>query len=111
MLPALTSEQITYPSTFGMMLLGFYCGRLRLFQRIAEFVPPLRTIRRISGVMSLLVTVWLAMTRLNVVDFGAYNGLVAQFLIYGCGIFLSFYYISSILLALQKPFVKKLFSL
>ncbi|AJY74839.1 DUF418 domain-containing protein [Paenibacillus beijingensis] len=107
-LPALAMEPITYPSTFGMMLLGFYGGRIRLFQRIAEFIPLLRKIRIISGLISLLVTALLAMARLKAIDFGVYETTAAQYLIYGFGIFLSLYYMSTILLALQKPFVKKL---
>ncbi|MBW5447329.1 DUF418 domain-containing protein [Cohnella sp. CFH 77786] len=107
-LPALKQEQIAYPSTFGMMLLGFYCGRIRLFQRMAEFLPVLRKIRNTSGAISLLVVVLLALVQLKAVGFGVYEVLAAQYLTYGFGIFLSFYYLSSILLALQKPFVQKL---
>lgn len=107
-LPALMTEQITYPSTFGMMLLGFYAGRIQLFRRMAEFTPRIRVIRNISGVIGLLVSILLVMAKWDVIEVGVYKGTLAQFLIYGLGIIISMFYISSILLALQKPLVKKL---
>lgn len=107
-LPALTQEQITYPSTFGMMLLGFYCGRIGLFQRVTSFIPQLRRVRNITGAISLLVMTTLLLTRLNIINAGVYEGTAAQLLIYGFGIFLSFFYMSSMILAVQKPAIQKL---
>ncbi|NBD28354.1 DUF418 domain-containing protein [Paenibacillus glycinis] len=106
-LPALTSEQITYPSTFGLMLLGFYAGRVQLFQRIREFMPLLRKLRLWSGIVSLPVGSVLTMIRLGAIHAGAYEGIICQYLIYGFGIFLSFYYLLSMILLLQKPVAQK----
>ncbi|WP_312029481.1 DUF418 domain-containing protein [Paenibacillus sedimenti] len=64
--------------------------------------------RNISGMVSLLVIILFACTRLGYFELGAYQARLGQFLIYGCGIFLSFLYISLLVLLFQKPFGKKL---
>jgi len=107
-LPALAMEQITYPGVFGMMLLGFYCGRVDLFSRVKELAPRLRAIRDITGSASVLITGLLALIRFGNWETGAYEAAVTQWLIYGCGIIVSLFYMTALLLALQLPSVQKL---
>ncbi|UUZ91455.1 DUF418 domain-containing protein [Paenibacillus sp. P25] len=107
-LPNLMAEQISYPSMLAMMLLGFYFGRIGVFENIGNYTGLFRKIRNISGILSLFVVIALACTRLGYVEFGAYQSLLGQFLIYGRGIFVSFLYISLLVLLLQKTFGMKL---
>ncbi|WP_164716336.1 DUF418 domain-containing protein [Paenibacillus whitsoniae] len=107
-LPNLASEQIGYPSMFAMMLLGFYFGRIGVFENMGKYTGLFRKIRNISSIVSVIVVVSFACTRLKFFALGAYQALLDQFLIYGCGIFLSFLYISFIVLLFQKPIGHKL---
>ncbi|WP_212961500.1 DUF418 domain-containing protein [Cohnella xylanilytica] len=102
-LPNLQGEQIGYPSMFAMMLLGFYCGRIGVFENIGKYARFIRRIRTISGTASLLTAILLGCTRLGYIESGAYQGQLGQFLIYGCGLFLSFLYLSVLTLLMTKP--------
>ncbi|MGD8189347.1 DUF418 domain-containing protein [Brevibacillus ginsengisoli] len=107
-LPNLMSEQIGYPSMFAMMLLGFYFGRIGVFESIGNYLQLFRKIRNISATISILVILLFACTRLGYFELGVYQALLGQFLIYGWGIFLSFLYISLLVLTSQKSIGKRL---
>jgi uncharacterized protein len=107
-LPNLTLEPITFPSIFMMMLLGFYFGRIGVFQRLNEYVGMFRKMRNIFGAVSLLTVTLLLMVRLHYMNIGAFEGSLAQVLVYGFGIYMSLFYLSSIVLLYQSQIGQKL---
>jgi uncharacterized protein len=107
-LPSLMMEGITYPSTFGLMLLGFYFGRIGVFENAQNHLPFFRKMRNVCAAVSLPTAVLFVLTRLELLGIGAYHNVLGQFLVYGWGLFLSFLYVSLLVLLFQKPIGQKL---
>ncbi|MFE5318855.1 DUF418 domain-containing protein [Paenibacillus sp. NPDC056579] len=107
-LPNLAMEFITYPCIFAMMLFGFYFGKTGVFADVLRYAGLFRALRKGCGAIGLTLAGGLAVIRLRWIDLGVFSLIGESLLIYLSGIFLSFFYISVVVLMYRRFYGQKL---
>jgi uncharacterized protein len=98
----LSNTPFLIPSILPMFLFGLYAGRRGIFQHPAQHVIFIKRVWFISMLLSIPLTVLVALLHFEVLSFGARQSLARQLFVHLSGLALCFFYISSLTLVLKK---------
>lgn len=100
------SNLIVYlPEVLGLFLLGLYCGKINLFNRVSELYSRIKRIQLLAFLLTLLCSIPIF---LYFVKFNLYDPKKVYFYIYLGGKTLAVLYVTSFLLLLRKEKWQKL---
>lgn len=96
----LSSSVQLVPEILGLFLLGLYCGKKQVFQRIAEYRSQLQTLRT-AGLL-LTIPFWI-MIVFRFAENESYGMFTAYSWVLFSGKTLALFYVTSIMLLLERP--------
>lgn len=88
------------PEVLGLFLLGLYCGKINLFNRVGELAKKIRMAQIISFVLAVLLSIPILMYY-NMYEL--YDSRKIYFFIYLSGKSLAVFYVTTLILLFQKP--------
>jgi uncharacterized protein len=88
------------PEVLGLFLLGLYCGKINLFNRVGELAKKIRMAQIISFVLAVLFSIPILMYY-NIYEL--YDSRKIYFFIFLSGKSLAVFYVTTLILLFQKP--------
>ncbi|CEH31888.1 hypothetical protein AM501_07965 [Aneurinibacillus migulanus] len=98
----LESSPIMVFVVLPMFLFGLYAGQKGIFQQPAEHTTFVRRVWSFSLLLSVPLTMFVACLELGLLSFGIRQSIVSQLFVSLSGLTLCFFYISSLILLVQK---------
>ena len=106
-IPVLANLPFTMPFVFLMFLLGLYAGKREIFENPSKYKLIIQRVWGRCLAISLPFAVLIVLKHLEILQFDFLTNLAYRALVNMSGFFLSLFYISSLLLLLQKDKVEK----
>ncbi len=101
-IPILKSIPFDLITSLFMFLIGLYVAKRGVFSDFPSHKKFVKKVWLFSFLLSLPISVWIVLLHLRTLDFGVLNEQMIQSLLIVSGLSLSFFYVTSILLLLEK---------
>lgn len=109
-IPVLMNLPFQLITSLFMFLIGLYVAKRGIFNNIPLHKPFIKCVCVISFIVSIPISIAIIILHLKIVDFGVLNNEMIQSLIMISGLSLSFFYVSTLVLLLEKEKWRRLLS-
>lgn len=107
-LPRLSQEFFIIIEVLALFLFGLYAGKVGIFQSYTTHRKKIKGVWLTTFILSIPLAGMVAALKMNVVDHGVYQQISVQLFTGLSGVTLCFFYITSIILLMQKEIWQKL---
>lgn len=106
-IPILSNFLFEIPLILSLFLLGLYAGKEGIYFQPDHHKSFIIKVKRYTGVVSVPLLILIVMFHIDYLNFGSHQWIVNQLLITLSGLFLCFYYVSSLTLLLNNESLRK----
>lgn len=107
-LPILSQEIFIIMDVLAMFLFGLYAGKIGIFQSFTVHQKKIRGVWLTAMILSIPLAAMVAALKMNIVDHGVYQQISVHLFTGLSGVTLCFFYITSIILLMQKETWRRL---
>src|SRR5699024_718642 len=109
-IPVLMNLPFQLITSLFMFLIGLYVAKRVIFNNIPLHKPFIKRVCVISFIVSIPISIAIIILHLKIVDFGVLNNEMIQSLVMISGLSLSFFYVSTLVLLLEKEKWRRILS-